>query len=644
MRRTTWLMALLVWVPLLLAATAPPADAQVSGWTARLTGLSASYGVETWKYEVGYAGTSPQTLAAHVQNQSASYAGAVGLRLRLTIEVYHPDGSQPAPEVGVTAHIATTRGNVPAYVQREGNSRTFTLDFDLDGANNVSPDGRTIPAVEPGIKTVEVEVFRRVNENPPTIPIGSAQLVFTYEIPYQEAYVPHLATDPRPYVQPVPDAIFRLFNDIGWDRSVLSLIRPLNATGVVSLTYDFTPAAAGRSVELYGFLAERGVPQDTPAGNPPAPVPNAPYIPGVSDNPAFQGALDNTDRLVVVHKRLLATAQADDVGRATFALRGTDLLAVRSPAPGSGLVVVAPLLPSNFNRELCPGDCKGGPQFRIGATELVAPISDARLLVDRYRLADPGLAGNTAPDPVREAALGVNALQVYVREPGGFAPPETRAGDLFALVPDARSTAPLSAGSLSPSQSETAPGQTQNELLQGNLPVRGIQSQHVSFYRVMALVYRSGDVFHGLTYGDRGYELELSAPQAFVPPGDGGVFINFTSRTTNYNQAADEPGFSLRVLYRLRVPEFNINEQRTITLPESGFESVFLPLTATEAGSADVIVNATSGDVLPRAQTVSATWVEPPPRRNVADRLPGFEAPLALVALALLLGGRVRRR
>ncbi len=629
------------------ASTSPAddrADDRGEVWSAGLKDLRASYEVERWKYDTAYEGqAAPGTVIGHIQNQTSSYYGAVGLRATLSIEIF--DTTNPAATAGtnynVTARIPTVRGDLYALVKRDGTSNRFFLDFDMDGANNGDPTGRTPPPADPGLQNVAVTILRRYVDTQTTGKVGEANFQFTYEIPAQAVAVP--AFGGVSYQQGVPDSIFRLFNDVGYDRFVHMVTRDVNASTILQVAYDFGPAAANQSVELYSFLAERGV--ATGGTTQPAPTPNLPFIPGVSDNETLQKAIENTDRLTIVSRARIASSLADAEGRVSFQLTGAALLTARDPPPSTALTVLAPLLTSNFRAADCPGTCTGGAQFRIGATEAVVPVSNHRALIDGYRLADPGITGSGAPPQVRDVALSVNSLQVFVRDLEGFLPPDDlRSGDAWALIPDAPSTEPLSGGSLSPNQRETEAGQRQN-LLAGNLAVRSIQAQHVSAYRVMALLYARNDAYYGMTWGDRGYELALDAETVEVPPGDGGVDIFLQSRTTNYDLLGDEPGFDLKVILEINIPDFNVNETKTVTLKEGGTYSELYPVNAEAAGQVTVRVASTSGDVLPNPREVSVVFEEVPDEESLADKIPGFDAAFVLAALAALalIGWRRRR-
>lgn len=622
----------------LLAGLAPVAPADGESWSARLLDLASSYGSEAWKYDLGYEGqAAPAVVAAHLQNQTTSYYGALGLRLTLEIQIYMPDDpdAQPTSSHNLSALIETTRGPLYALVKREGTSSTFQLDFDLDGANNAAPNGKTPPPVDPGLKTVKINIFRRVSDNTRPEPAGEAQIQFSYEVPYATATNP--AFTGLLHQQPVPDNVFRLFTDVGWDRSVQYFYRPLDPAHSLQLAYEFSPGSAGQNVDLFGFIAERGVGQGSPTGPAPAPAPSPPVVPGVTDNQTLQSLIDNADRLVVVNKKLLATSRVEADGSVRFTVRGQDLQDVRSPAPAAALVAVAPVLVENFDPAACPGNCLGGAQYRVGATELVVPVSNQRMTVYGYELADPAVTGGQAPGPVRDIAIGVNSLRVRVRDDGPRQAGEVPTGDLHAVVPDARSTASLSGGRLSLTQPES-----ERTMLVGDLPVRTIQAQHVSSYRVLALVYGPNDVFRGATFGDRGYVVHMSAPVAAVPPGLGGVYVNITSRTTNYDTLANDSLFQLRVYYTVRAPDLGVNETRSQLIGEGRTLSDYLPLTSSQAGSFPVTVESTSGDVLPLPNAVSAEFREPEPERGLVDRLPGpgFVLVIALVAVGAILARR----
>lgn len=638
--------ALALSLPFALAGAPEARGDDGEQWSARLKDLDASYGQETWKYDLAYEGqASPNTIVTHLENQTTSYAGAVGLRATLKLEIY--DTQDPAKVAAttynITAYIPTSRGNLHAYVKRLSTSTNeFQLDFDLDGANNGDPRGALIPAADPGLQQVHVNIMKRVNDNPPTTPVGDAAFEFTYELPYQLIEVPDYQG--LSHVQSVPDSVFRLFNDVGWDRSVALITRPVTQSTQITADFEFDTASAGQEVAFYAFRAERGA--NAQGQNAPAPAPTPPFIPGVTDNETLQKAIENSDRLIVVSRGQLGTATIDAAGHAALNVTGAGVLASIENGLQTGLIVVAPLLVSNFDPALCPGNCLGGSQYRIGATEFVVPITGSRAVIDGYRLSDPGITGSNAPGPLRDVALGVNSLQVFVRDIGGFVPPQdVRTGDVFAVVAESRSTEPLSGASLSPNQRDSNPGERQN-LLSGNLQVRPIQAEKVSYYRILAFLYAAGDEFYGITWGDRGYEVDLASPPVEVPPGTGGVQITITSRTTNYDILAQESSFALKVLYQISVLELNTNETRSVTLKEAESFTDFYPLNASTAGQLTVVVSTTSGDVLPRPLEIALDFVEKGPDKHLADRIPGFEAAaLVLAALAgLLIVGRRRKQ
>lgn len=636
--------ALSVLFLLLLASATSPHRASADGqrWTARLVGLTASYGQESWKYDLAYEGQAdPSQVASHLANATTSYYGAVGLRATLRVEVFDPaDPTSDVPSiVNLTAAIQTIQGPNSALVKREGTSRTFQLDFDLDGADNADPRGRVTPPVEPGVKDVAIKILERVNNpTPMNVEVGDASMRFSYDVPYVRPVVPSDAG--LLYAQPTPDSIFRLFNDVGYDRSVMTVFRSIAGGDDVRVESTYGIGLQGRAVELHGYLAERAAPQPTPAGPVPAPVPQAPFVPGVSDNPQLAALVHNTDRLVLISEKLLATSTVDASGLVTFTVKGSDLLNVRNPAPPGALVLLATVLPTNFDRVACPGDCLGGPEFHVGAGEVMVPVAAKKFDVYGFMLQGSGTAGVGAPDPLRQAALSTNALQVLVHDPGGYGPDDPREGDVVAIVPDARSDRPLSVATLAPSDYELDPN-GKPTFLSGSVPVRGIQDQHITFYRVLAFLYGANDVFEGATFADRGYTVELAAPVAHAPPGTGGLYVNITSRTTNYDLAVDEPRFAIDVLYSIRAPDVKANVTKTVTVKEARTESVFFPIAVNTPSTVTTVVNTTSGDTNPVAQSKDVVFTPPPAKKGFADKIPGFEGTLAFAALLALA---LRRR
>lgn len=614
--------------------------AEGENWSARLLDLSSSYGSESWKYDAEYlTQASPADLLDHFQNQSTNFNGALGLRATLRIQIFEETDASAAPDTSysVKAVIGTSGGDLPAYVKRDATDASmYQIDFDLDGANHGDPRGIVIPPADPGTQTVNVQILKRFGDDPRPAPVGEATMQFTYSRPAQTISVADYAG--LRHVQDVPDSIFRLWTDVGWGESVRFITRPVTTNAGIQLDYQFDVSAAGQTVDLRAFIVQRGV--STPGGNQPVPGGTFPPVPGVTDQETFEKLLENAERLVVVNEGVVATQPLDATGFARFDVTGTQLMAVAPTPPDAALVAVAPVLGGNFDAASCGEDCLGGSQYVVSAAEMVAPITGQTVAVDGFELVDPDQRGGDVPEqvpqPIRDVALGLNALEVTVRDVDGFQQTDSRSGDAWAIVADARSDEPLSGARLSPSQKGP-------NLLTGNLGVRGIQEQRVSNYRVMTLLYQASDDFYGVAWADRGYRMTLDAPVNFVPPGAGGVWVNLTSVTTNYDTVPDDLAFQISVTYTVNVPQFGIdNASRSVVLDEAGFTTEFVPLSTSQVGEFPVTVYGTSGDVLPLPQTVNAVFTALPEERGLADRIPGFEA--ALLVAAVFLGALIVRR
>lgn len=629
----------------LAVAFSPAPSAAGESISARLLKVDTSYGQETWKYDVAYQGVfGPQQTLAHLQNSSSTYYGAVGARATFKIQIYdtqNPTRALKDTAYNLTASINTLKGPLYAFVKRgpgttpgPSDSDLFWLDFDLDGSNNGDPLGRYPPALEPGQKTIRVDITKRQQDIPPSKPVGSADLVFTYEIPSAAVSIP--AFNNLPYLQNLPDDSLRLFNDIGWGDSVLFVDRGVLPANPITITYQFS--GPNLHVRLYGFLAERGV--ATPGGPVPASNPALPFIPGISDNKTLENQLAKSEALIIINQKMLGEATTAPDGQAAFRLTGEDLLKVRATAPAQALVVLAPSLDPRMPETPDPANYAGSANLHVGASELVVPVSDRRAVMERYTLLENSGGAQNLPDPVRQYGLAVNGLQVDVRDVDGFvtAPPQVRQGDLVAIIPDVRNSAPLSGTSLAPTQRDA-------NLLRGTLSVRGIQEQGVSFYRILALLYRENDAFYGLTYGDRGYALSLAATSAPLNlPAN--LYLNLTSRNTNYDLLPGEPDFQIKVLVRVTAADFKYNQTTSYTLTEGGFLGLTFPFQSNRTGDVRVDVGSTSGDATPRDLRINLHYVEPKVKKTLADRLPGFDAVLLLAAAAaaLVLVGLRRRR
>jgi hypothetical protein len=259
------------------------------------------------------------------------------------------------------------------------------------------------------------------------------------------------------------------------------------------------------------------------------------------------------------------------------------------------------------------------------------PVSNADVRVRGFRintdLADESQSRG-APDPIRDAALAANALDVEIFDAGGSS--GSTSGDAVAFVPNSPGSSVLTRANVV-SRPDVSPSLTYR---MASLPVLPIQEAHVTKYRVMALLYGPGaNDFYGLAFADRGWEPSFSAGTAFVND-RGIVYLNVTSVNTNYDLRPMEAGFDLRVVLRINVPDLQINETETFDLKEGLRESKTFTLTADRPADVRVEFIGTTGDTISDTFGLTMRFVEPPPKRNFVDRIPGFEA----VALIAVLG------
>lgn len=587
---------------------------------AKLIGVSTFYGQERWKANPGLYGSNP---SGGFTNATGQYDGAVGYRVSLKVELTDEDGSDVDPTdtelpfVNMTAYIDSPRGRVYAWVQREQGgtapaglsaSPVFHLHFDMDGTNFAPPGGTAQPAFPAGLQRVHVDIKKGSGGG--SVPAGSSDLVFDYSVATQDVQVSNFA---GVYVTDAPDTIFRLFNDIGWGSTVRMVDRPVPPTETVTVAYGFP--ATNATVQWWALAAQR-------LCNPPGCVPGGP------------GTIE-------IHRKLLDDGLTDGTGQITFSAAASTLLQypAQTYAGGAMVVLAATLDPaSDLGANLPDEFALGSSQIRTGATELVVPVSDARTRVTGFSLntsAYERAQGSGAPGPVEDLALQANALEVTFYDDEGT----SNAGDAVAFRPNAPGSTVFTRADI---------GRHSDPTLQGKYRVarllaKPIQDQHVTNYRVMGLLYGpSPNDFYSVAYADRGFLYGIEAPVAYV--GDRGtVWFNLTSVTTNYDLRTEEPGFDLRVLLEVTVPDLQVNSTEVFNLREGARDNRPFPVTADRVADVKVNFVMTSGDTLSDPGSVTARFIEQPPPKSFVDRIPGFELVGALVVLGALAWRAARR-
>lgn len=580
----------------------------------KLIGVSTYYGSENWKINPSlYQGDPPGGLG----NGTGQYDGSVGHRVTLRVELTDEQGnpvstSDPLelPFVHLTAYIDTARGPLNAFVGRDTpQSPIFNIHFDTDGTKEPPggpAPGDPLPSLSPGLQNVKINI-RKGAIRATAVDAGNDELVFDYANPAVEIMIPQLGSGG--YVSQVPDSMFRLFNDIGWGDTTRMVTQPVRSTMNVTAMYFF--GAPGATVKWYALAAER-------VCQPPS---------CVFDGPGT----------IEIHEKELRKGVTDGTGMITFTAPASELIDFSTKNYDAAVVVVAARLdPSEDLPATLPQEFeKGSSRIRTGATEFVVPVSDASVRINSFRinttLSDRAQQGD-APDPVRDAALAANALEVGFYDAGSAGGTST-SGDAVAFVPDAPGSDILVRSDITVDPNGLPADEGYRV---ARLPVLPIQEAHVTWYRVMGLLYGPGpNDFYALSYADRGYKASFSAPVAYVGE-RGTVFLNLTSVTTNYDLRTNEAGFDLRVLLRIDVPDLQINQTEEFVLKEGLNESRPFALTADRPADVRVDIVGTTGDTLSDTMSVNARFIEPPPKKNFVDRIPGFETVALLVALGAL--------
>jgi hypothetical protein len=620
-------LVLMVAVPAMSADQQTTPLGQEAQMQAVLVAVNATFDNEAWKYDQQYAGSafgSPEEFEAHITNESSSYFSAMGYAVALDIKIIDAQGNAVTDEnIDINVKIDTSQGEVRPFKARDADSpEIFHLRFDVDGAIHGGPEAKNLPPLPDGLQVLDVEIV----ETAPAaddLPQGQNTISFYYDRPEIDLQIP----TPRPAQRMLPDSMFRLYNDLGYGDTVPVFDQPIGLDRNVTVTFAFgVPNAA---VTLNAFVAARGVPEymDSPAGGQPLPggtVP-VPHMPGVTDSPAVQNALSTMDTLVAVSKTQLAQGVTDDAGFATFEF--TPSQATQSAA----LLLVSAELASPV---VPPGQPTGGPDVRVGSGEFLLPVVaqgqlDSPVNAVSFSVAP---ASNDDPAEVRQ----VNRLQARFVDPLGSATEASR-GDLFAVEPQQGRL--LASASLSP---DTNPARQDRHRV-GELPTRAIQVDQVSLYRVYAFLYGSNDVFYTAAYADRGFVLDLAAPQTTV--GQQGVFyINVTSATTNYDNNPQESGFELPVRVTAEGVDLSLNFSESIQISEGQVHTITVPISAASAGSYPVAVNAWSPDAVHPEQEILVRFVRPSDDRSFVDRIPGFEVVAVFAAAAVAAVWVARRR
>lgn len=587
----------------------------------KLIGVSTFYGSENWKIDPTLYGGDP---VGGLGNGTGQYDGSVGHRVTLRVELTDEEGNPvpttdplELPFVHMTAYINTPRGRLNGFVARDSpQSPVFNIHFDTDGtkepAGGPAP-GDALPALSQGVQYVNVDL-RKGAIRATAVDAGSAELVFDYTNPAVEIQIPQLGTGG--YVSQVPDSMFRLFNDIGWGDTIRMVTQPVRTTMNVTATYYF--GQPGATVKWYALAAERGC-------QPPS---------CVFDGPGT----------IEIHQKELRKGLTDGTGMVTFSAPASELIDFSTKSYDAAVVVVAARLdPSEDLPAALPQEFEqGSARIRTGATEFVVPVSDASVRINAFRInttvSDQAQQGG-APDPVRDAALAANALDVGFYDSGSAGGTST-SGDAVAFVPDAPGSDILVRSDILVDPSGLPADEGYRV---ARLPVLPIQEAHVTWYRVMGLLYGPGqNDFYALAFADRGYRVSISSPVAYVGE-RGTVFLNLTSVTTNYDLRQNEAGFDLRVLLRVNVPDLQINQTETFLLKEGMFENRPFAITSDRPADIRVDVIGTTGDTVSDTMSVNARFIEPPPKKNFVDRIPGFET-VALLAVLGALAWRVQHK
>lgn len=601
-----------------------PELSSVERFKVKLLGVETFYGQEKWKTSTLFQG------AEHFQDDAGQYDGALGYRIALRIQLTDEAGnnvpSDPVENrnVNLTAALKTSRGDIPAYVQRmpglvpgQSDSLVFRLFFDLDGTSPAS--GRAaVAALGTGTALVRVNIYKQATTG--RIDAGQDDLVFSYERPSSTISVDGFAA--RDYVAEVPDSTFRLLNDIGDGLTVPFVTEQVPDTATLRASYDF--GVARKDVRWTAMTA----------------------LPCSSANCLPINGLARTEILT----REIATLETDASGRVNFSAPVRDLLSYpgRSAPLSAALVVVsASLAPeTDLPPELGSQYAKGGLDIVAGADEFVVPIANRVARVTGYSIStqfQDVFANSSAPKPIKDQAAAVNALTIRLYDETGTTSGTgcANCGDAVAIVPDGPAKVLGNATIHSVADPVLA-----NRYREASLPVGGIHAAKVSWYRILALFYGSAgngdrDVFQGMTYADRGFSIETASTPTRITD-QGTYYFNITSRSTNYDLRPAETDFQMKVVYRVTT-ENGLEKNDTIILAEGSSSNQEIKVSSTRVGSLAITYEATSGDTLIGPLTDTVAFHDREPKKRLGDRIPGFEAILLGAALmgALML---VRRR
>lgn len=590
----------------------PPGD-EAETFKVKLLNVTTDYGSERWKLDSRFYAGNP---AAGVANGSASWEAAVGYRVVLKVRLTNDDGGDTTTtdlqNINITAFLQTATGQLRAYILREAggptplqsNSPNFHLFFDLDGSNYAPPGGRSTSGQSPGSKYVHVDIERKpVTPGGQAVNVGSTDLVFDYGIPSQSVAIPGILDA---NIVDVPDTSFRLFNDIGWGKSVRMVMQPVDPAKNVQVAYSF--GAPNATVKWWSLAAVR-------LCQPPACTPGS-----------GGGAVE-------IVRKLLDTGRTDARGQVTFTAPAGDLLRFSGRTFNNGLAVVAASLAPEEDLGATLGDSfrYGSTQIRTGATELVVPVTNQITSLVEFRVENVTTSGQ-APDPLTAQAMATNRLRVVLFDDGGG----STTGDAQAILPNQRDTGVLATGRFNPDSDPAF----REKYRVAQVQAKGILDQHVTSYRVLALMYASpNDEFYGLTYADRGFRLDANAPP--TPVGQSGaLWLNVTSVTTNYDLRPRETGFNINVDVRVSIPDLRINRTERFSLAEAANENRPFPITYNQVGDLKITILSSSGDTLSNPQSIFAAFIQEEPKRKLAERIPGFEMLWLALGLAGFLAAR----
>ncbi|HLE47821.1 MAG TPA: hypothetical protein VI818_05940, partial [Candidatus Thermoplasmatota archaeon] len=529
-------------------------------------------------------------------------------------------GGPDIRNVELAAYIDAPRGPRQAWIVRapttvaaqvvgqvSSDSPEFFLHFDMDGSNAAPPGSKSPLAFNPGSQLVHVTVFRRGATNS-LERVGGNDLLFAYDNARQTLTVSGLS---EPFTSIVPDSMFRHFTDLGKDDRILFAHEHVMKNANVSVVYKFTKANA--TVHWYAFAAHRA-PCDTPTG---VGAPNC-------------GS-------VLIYRRLHRTGTTDATGTVTFDALAGDLLRFSTRNFGSAVVVLAASLEPQdpANTALGPEYAAGSPALVTSAAELVLAITDGTSRISKYSIdtrAYENATGGGAPDPVKQAVLNANYLEVQFYADSTSRPE----GDAVAVMPD--SGAVLASGTIGNHQDPTF-----SNFRVARLPVTGIQAENTPNFRVFGFLYDTQSFeLQSLAWGDRGYTASYALPTTPISE-NGKAWINLTSVNTNYDPVANEPGFDLKVILRIVIPDLRTNQTITLEIPEGGTVTRTQPVSSSKPGEVKVTFLGTTGDTI-KEWKESMLFVNPPAKKSFADRIPGFDGVFAALAVALVGLAMWRRR